>query len=136
MDEVQKSLVKANHDLNLKALEGYHEKAVSVGRTMYDGAAKASLHLDNLLHFTSGNVAHVDGSLGDLARSKMLSIFKSAQARGLLSIRLPRLKQHLFQVLLPRRTWMTTTSPGLERGCWGVMTRCELALPRSARLTS
>ena len=65
------------------SLQGYYVQAVKAGRTMYDGAANASLSLDNLLHFTPGNVAYVDGSLGDLARTKMLSIFKSAQTRGL-----------------------------------------------------
>ena len=47
----------------------------------YDGAARASLTIDQTYQFTSELLGHVDGAIVELARNKLLTLFKS-MARG------------------------------------------------------
>ena len=84
LDEVQLSMLKANHDVNLRALQNFHQKMADDVHTFYKGVKDVSLNLDNNLQFTSELLSHVDGSMADLARMKLLSIFKG-RARGRLT---------------------------------------------------
>ena len=83
LDEIQLSILKANHETNLTALQGFHGNIVNKVKTFYNGVKDVSLNLDNSLQFTSELLSHVDGSMAELARSKLLSIFKG-RARGIL----------------------------------------------------
>ena len=49
---------------------------------LYDGAARASLTIDQTYQFTSELLGHVNGAMVELARNKLLTLFKS-RARGL-----------------------------------------------------
>ena len=82
LDEIQTAMINANHETNLKALEGFHGNMATNVKTFYNGIKDVSLNLDNNLQFTSELLSHVDGSMEDLARSKLLSIFKG-RARGI-----------------------------------------------------
>ena len=81
LDEVQRSMIVANHNINLTALQDYHTKVSTAVRTLYNGVSQSSLRLDNCLQFGSELLSHVDGSLLELARNKVLSLFKG-RARG------------------------------------------------------
>ena len=81
LDDIQASIIRANHDPNLLALQGYHEKVAKAVKAFYDGVATSSLGLDNTLQFTSALIGHVHGAMEDLARTKLLTIFKG-RARG------------------------------------------------------
>ena len=48
---------------------------------LYDGAARASLTIDQTCQFSSELLGHVDGAMVELARNKLLTLFKS-RARG------------------------------------------------------
>ena len=47
----------------------------------YDGAAGASLTIDQTYQFNSELLGHVDGAMVQMARNKLLTLFKS-RARG------------------------------------------------------
>ena len=47
----------------------------------YDGAAGASLTIDQTYQFTSELLGHLEGAMVELARNKLLTLFKS-MARG------------------------------------------------------
>ena len=81
LDATQEAMIRANHATNLTALEGFHKKAVDATSSFYTGVKEASLGLDNTLQFTCENVSHIDGQMADLARSKLLTIFRKG-ARG------------------------------------------------------
>ena len=63
LDEIQISMIEANHKINLEALQGYHKKIGVVLKSFYDGVTKSSLALDNNLQLTSEMLSHVDGSI-------------------------------------------------------------------------
>ena len=48
---------------------------------LYDSAARASLTIDQTYQFSSELLGHVDGARVELARNKLLTLFKS-MARG------------------------------------------------------
>ena len=48
---------------------------------LYDGAATASLTIDQTCQFTGELLGHVDGAMVQMARNKLLTLFKS-RARG------------------------------------------------------
>ena len=81
LDDMQKSVIRANHETNLTALQRYYQQVSKAMRSFYDGVSSASLRLDNELQFSSELVSHVDGSLVDLARNKLLSMFHNPVAK-------------------------------------------------------
>ena len=48
LDNMAASLVKANHETNLTALQGYHEKVSKAILNFYDGVVKSSLSIFNI----------------------------------------------------------------------------------------
>ena len=72
----QRAAVQANHNINMTARQEYHKNVSGLFTTFYDGVPQASLRLDNCLQFSSEMLSHVDDSLLDLARNKLLSLFK------------------------------------------------------------
>ena len=81
LDDMQRSMIKANHTTNLTALQGYHQKVSNSVPGFYDGVSKTSLQLDNHLQFAIELLSHVDGSLAELAKNKLLALLRS-RARG------------------------------------------------------
>ena len=81
VDNVAASMFRANNDTNRQALVGYHQQMKDKFEKFYKNVSKSSLELDNNLTFGSELLGHVDGVLCDLARQKLLSIFKG-RARG------------------------------------------------------
>ena len=78
LEDMQKSVIRANHEINLTALQGYQvSKAV---RAFYDGVSPASLRLDNERQFPSELVSYVDGPIVDLVRNKLLFMFHNPVA--------------------------------------------------------
>ena len=51
LDDVQRGLIAANHDTNLKALEGYHGKVAEAVSTFYMNVGGSSVKMDNLIQF-------------------------------------------------------------------------------------
>ena len=85
VDNVAASMIRANNDTNRQALVGYHQQMKEKFEKFYKNVSKSSLELDNNLTFGSELLGHVDGVLCDLARQKLLSIFKG-RARGSLPV--------------------------------------------------
>ena len=96
LDPVTVSMIQANFQVTAQAVQGYQEQAAKLFLDLYEGAARSSLAIDNSLQFSSELFGHVDGALVELARSKLLSLFKG-RASGRLSF-LSRLvcKIHIF----------------------------------------
>ena len=82
VDDVAKSLIRTNHATNMTALVEYHARASSAFARLYSPVAKSSLEIDNNLTFTSELIGHVDGTITDLAKKKLLTVFKG-DARGI-----------------------------------------------------
>ena len=80
LEDAQKAIIQANMEVNLAAVEGYRQKVTTLYSDVYNGAARASLTIDNT-HFTSELLGHVEGAMVELARNKLLTLFKS-RARG------------------------------------------------------
>ena len=76
LDDVARSMIQANLATNNQALELYHGRVKKAWGDFYVDVAKASLELDNNLTLTSELIGHTDGVLTDLARTKLLSLFK------------------------------------------------------------
>ena len=81
VDHLALGILRANQETNRLALEGYHEKMKSSFLSFYSSVSNSSRKLDNNLTLTAELIGHVDGTLTDLARTKLLSIFKG-RARG------------------------------------------------------
>ena len=81
LDDLSRSMIRTNHDSNLAAMVGFRETVAKQFDDFYQGVSKCSLALDNNLTSTSQLIGHVDGCLTDLARTKLLSMFKG-RARG------------------------------------------------------
>ena len=82
LDDMQRSMIKANHTTNLTALQGYHQKVSDSVRSFYDGVSKTSLQLDNHLQFAIELLSHVDVSMARLAKNKLLLTLFRSRARG------------------------------------------------------
>ena len=84
LDEVALAMIRANHETNRQALELYQAGVRKSFGDVYSDVNQSSLDLDNNLTLTSELIGHVDGTLTDLARSKLLSLFKG-RARAAIS---------------------------------------------------
>ena len=76
MDDVQKGLIQANHDVNLEAQEGFWQKMKDMFCNFYFGVKDSVLKVDSLNSFSMDVYGHVDGCLQDLARSNNAKVFK------------------------------------------------------------
>ena len=85
LDPVKLSMINANMDVNLTSIAEYREKATNLFLKLYNGAAKSFLSIDNTLQLSSELIGHVDGSLVELARSRLLTLFKDRASCKLLS---------------------------------------------------
>ena len=95
VDIAAAAMIRANNDTNRQVLAGYHQKMKEKYERFYKNVSKSSLDLDNNLTLGSELIGHVDGVLCDLARQKLLSIFKG-RARGSILIVGPEKNNHLF----------------------------------------
>ena len=57
-------------------MEGHEARFTYMFGSFYNNVSPASLSLDNNLTLTSELMGHVDGTLHDFARNKLLSLFK------------------------------------------------------------
>ena len=76
LDEVQKGLIAANHDVNMKAVEAFYLKAAALFDNFYYGVKDAVLKKDSLSQFYMNLYGHADGCLRQLARTKAAQVFK------------------------------------------------------------
>ena len=76
LDQLCASMVQATHEENMATLARYHEEMQQLFAKLYDGASTASRKIDNCLQFSLELLGHVDGSLVDLVKNKLLSLFK------------------------------------------------------------
>ena len=81
LEDVPKAIIKSIHESNVQAMDKFYESVLTLFNSFYDGVAKASLNFDNKLTFGLRLAGHVDGTLVELARQKLLSVFKG-KARG------------------------------------------------------
>ena len=98
LDIAALAIIKANQETNRLALEGYHQKVKEDFQTFYSNVSSSSLSLDNNLTLTAELIGHVDGTLTDLARNKLLSIFKG-RARGRKKAFFPEIKLIIIKLL-------------------------------------
>ena len=76
LDDVQKGLIQANHDVNLEAQEGFWRKMKDMFCNFYFRVKDSVLKVDSLNSFSMDVYGHVDGCLRDLARSNAAKVFK------------------------------------------------------------
>ena len=76
LDPIKVSMIRSNADVNAMAMRGYQEQVAKLFNEFYTGVVHSSLTIDNSLQFSSELFGHVDGALVELARSKLLSLFR------------------------------------------------------------
>ena len=75
LTEEDYDIIRQNHLINLKALEGYQGNLVGQIGDLYDKMAEGIVSVDAMLTFFLELYAHCDGSLRDLVNTKLSLLF-------------------------------------------------------------
>ena len=76
LDDVQRGLLVANHNINVEATQGAWQKMKDFFSTFYYGIKDKVLKQDSLNQFYMDLYGHADGCLRELARSNAAKVFK------------------------------------------------------------